>query len=864
MEQITIIKPNATEIDLMRTQPPINILEATQIKELGNVDVVNISFETPEILDIDILDKVNVFGEDYKLNDLPAITKNSKKNFVYNCTFEGSQYDLLKVQFLNADVTGGSTGTSFDITGNLKTIIDILINNLNRVYPAKWSLIGYPETTVKTLNFSEENCLSALQNICKEFDYEFEITQGANGLRYLNIKKLGKILAYQYQYGISNGLYKIARQNVDKRNLITRLYAYGSDKNLQSNYRNYSQRLRFNDDGVLNNTANQAIYGIIEGTKIFDDIFPSRVGTITAIDTSNKRAFFDSSMFDLNEADGNGTMWLIAGVTAKISVLSGNLAGYEFQIESYAHNTRKFIIKEYKDDRGEVFPSPTVTVFQFQAGDTYTILDIKMPASYIAEAEAKLQDVAQKFLDENSEPIVNYQVEVDELYLKNGANLDTIQTALKDGWIYTDINNTIAGWAQYVNGFIQASEGTGLGGITDSLGFLHRSIADGSSLNSLVQLEPKYFGTTDNIDSDVQFGLMIRFGLTNDAKFAALKIENGQLILMYRATVGGAVQTLGTNQAYTASTKYGIELVGSKVKISKLFINKFPSVINEIDLTLTGGELSGARIGYFISKTHLNRAVLKVDSYGSTQIPTDLPTDTGSTPLGAYNYINVNNGNLGTGTFENNVYVLRNAGTDVWDLLNSNLDSFGYLFLNIADSTAKIKAHLVQEPKYLGTNTDLDQFTRAGIMWRATNSNNSDYIAIGQNATGVILFYERWGGQSNVTTIVPLITNKTTIKDFYLKVVAASPGVSTRLMTVTAGYVENGQEVQIGIVSHIVTNSIYANSKLGIFQTSKSLTDRAVLNASILVDEVVNTNNPCGKPGDMGSDICIKQWGEIV
>lgn len=864
MEQITIIKPNATEIDLMRLSPAISNLEAIQSRTLLDVDIVTISFISPEVLDIDIKDKVVIFNEEYTLNELPAIQKTSTRAFAYMCIFEGSMYDLLKVQFLNADVFGGAIGTSFDLTGELKDFIDVIINNMNRVYPGKWSLISYPETDVKTMNFSEANCLEALQNICSEFQFEFEITQGASGLRYLAIKKLGNVLAYQYEYGVGNGLYEITRQKVDKRNLITRLYAYGSEKNLQSNYRNYSARLKFNDNGYIENTPAIATFGLIEGTKIFDDVYPHRKGTITGIST-NKRAFFDSTMFDLNETDVNGTKWLIAGTTAKIQVLTGNLAGYEFELENYTHGTKQFIVKEYKDNRGETFPSATISVFQFEVGDVYTITDIKLPTLYIANAESELLEKAQAFLDENSQPTVNYQIEVDEMYLAGTQNPSTAQSNLPTGWIYTDINTTLAGFAQFVQNLIMVSEGANLGGTTDSLGFLHRSSAGlGSSLNSLLTLESKYFQTNNPIDTTVKYGLMARFGLANNSKFAALKIENGQLILVYRLTVGGAVQTLGTNQAFVPSTKYGIQIVDTVVKITKLLSNKFTTTINEIDLSLTPTEITDGRIGYFITNTNLERAVLKIDSYGNSTNTNPIPTNPGSTVLGAYNYININNGNLGAATYENSNYILRNAGPDVWDLLNSNLDSFGYLFLNIADSTAKIKAHLVQEPKYLGTNIDLDQFTRAGIMWRASNSNNSDYIAIAQNITGVILFYERFGGQSNVTMIIPLITNKTTIKDFYLKVVAAAPGVSTRLMTVTAGYIENGEEVPIGSVSHSIANATYADSKLGIFQISKSLTERAVLNASILVDEVVNTNNPCGKPGDMGSDICMVQWGEIV
>lgn len=859
MEQITVTKVSGSTLDLMRLSPPINFTDASQNVTLMGDDLVSLSFESAEILDLDIGDKITVFGEEYKLNQLPNIKKNGKRWFDYNCVFEGSQYDLLRVQFLNADVVGGSTGTSFDITGDCYDITTILINNLNRIFPAKWILTGYPLTEVRTMQFSEENCLQALIKICEEFEYEFKITQGSSGMRYLNILKSGTILPYQYQYGIGNGLYEISRQSVENRNLVTRLYAYGSDKNLPSNYRNYSQRLRFNDTGYIEKESAITSYGVIEKTIVFDEIYPKRTGTVTSNEPVNKKIFYDNTMFDLNETDSNGTKWLIAGTPAKVSFLTGNLAGYEFTIASYNHGEKKFTINEYKDDRGETFPSPTITAFQIEIGDTYTLLDIRLPDNYITDAENELKAKAQDHLEVNSVPAVQYLVSLDEFYLQNGQQVEgTPVSVLPDGWVHTNIGDEVNGFSQYANGFKM------IGGSDSETGlsFLHRGIAvDGNSLSSTLYLEPKLFGSSNDVPVTAQYGLMVRFGLNTDSKFVAIKIENGFYRVIYRSTVGGAISISGDLFAFESNQRFGIyvEFNGSeqKTELIKFLSNKFRNVFNYIFYNLTAPEIAAVRIGYFLANTDGLRAVLKLDTVGNTETVPEIPV----TDLGDYNYININNGNIGTGAYVNGVYTIINAGLDVW----GTDDKFGFLFFELDDSTAKIRANLIQQPKYLGTNTDLSSFARCGLMWRAENVTGSDCIGIAQNQNGTIFVFERYDNDS-INILGSQITDKTSIHDFWISVNAGSPGVSTRYLTIRVGYIENGQEVQVRSISHIISNTTYAASKLGVFQSSFDAVQQAVLNATIIIGDVAPSDNPCGKPlsGNIFSDICMYQWGEEV
>jgi len=441
MEQILIYKPGQTpgigemvigdtfiigytqeggpETELIRTEIPSVILRAEQRKQLLGEDVVNIEIESAQTIDFQIGHRIDIFGETYTLNQLPTVRRVAERRFIYDLVFESVQYDLLRAQYFNVDSLGTFTSGEFSLTGDIKSFLDVLMYNIDRVLDETWELGDYPQgSAVKTLTFDSENCLSVLQRICQEYETEFLIEQDSEGNRTLHVGKQGTILNHTFEYGRGKGLYELKRESVNTKNMITRLYGYGSNKNLKSGYRNYSQRLKFSDNSYLDNSEAVDAFGVIEGSKIFEEIFPRREGTVTGVDSQNRMAFIDSAMdFDLNETGENGTLWLIPGTSAKVHFNTGNLAGYEFEISSYDHDAKLFQLIPIKDERGQQFPDPNNDAFQIDVGDKYVLLDINMPDSYVEAAETELQNATQAYLDQNSAPRVQYSLEVDETFL---------------------------------------------------------------------------------------------------------------------------------------------------------------------------------------------------------------------------------------------------------------------------------------------------------------------------------------------------------------------------------------------------------------------------------------------------------------
>ena len=126
--------------------------------------------------------------------------------------------------------------------------------------------------------------------------------------------------------------------------------------------------------------------------------------------------FADNTMFDLNAkaADGKSTKYLIDGTSAKIKFESGGLAGYEFDLHSYDHATKTFVINKFQDENGMVFPSDTSAAFQIAVGDKYSISDIQLPDEFIEAAEKDLEEEGRKYLPTVSQPQVSYKLELTE------------------------------------------------------------------------------------------------------------------------------------------------------------------------------------------------------------------------------------------------------------------------------------------------------------------------------------------------------------------------------------------------------------------------------------------------------------------
>lgn len=462
-----IIKRNGETIQLNTNEPFCFVKEATLTSSLMGDDYISLKIVSSEWLSFAKGDKIVVGGNEYSIRATTTREIVSEGYYNYEPVFYGVMYDLMKTIYRNCDKYGKSDKSTFDLTYTIKEFVQVLIYNLERDYPGVWKFDedNCPETEAMTIQFSGVNCLQALQTLCnsEQFNLEFQITQD-KGIRTIHIGKFGKRInppsgADFFEWGKGNGLYNLKEQKIDDKAIITRLWVEGGTTNIRSDYRGYAERLqlpmqRMNqyDHTLADGTvvkANTEMIGISdeskryienaelrdkigseEDVKTYDNIYPKRTGKVTAIVADDICAFIDDTMdFDLNKKDDKGTMYLVDGVSAKITFTSGRLAGQQFELNAkggYDDKTKKFKIIPFTDSRGLTIPSTeTQDAYKIEVGNTYKITDIYLPEQYEKRAEEDLWYAGSDDFKDASQVKAQYALTFDRLYFLQSLSRDT-------------------------------------------------------------------------------------------------------------------------------------------------------------------------------------------------------------------------------------------------------------------------------------------------------------------------------------------------------------------------------------------------------------------------------------------------------
>ena len=194
---------------------------------------------------------------------------------------------------------------------------------------------------------------------------------------------------------------------------------------------------------------NTDVYGIIEGQFTDDTIYPQRTSTLTAANIvfavaepyafDEKESYVEDSALNFNLND-----YILDGLTRKIVFKTGDLAGIECDIWKYTEividevTHKRIYFNPYSDADGYTLPKWLDADSQLKPreGDSYTLVDMKMPQTYVDTAEAALQTATQAFLEENCVPMVVYSCALDPQYVKTiaaptvGDKVTIVDTAL--------------------------------------------------------------------------------------------------------------------------------------------------------------------------------------------------------------------------------------------------------------------------------------------------------------------------------------------------------------------------------------------------------------------------------------------------
>ena len=396
----------------------VHVFDAKVRRTLNGADEISFRVESDEAIDFPIGSMLSIhIGQNlqYYMNELPAYEKRSDTLHIYNLVFQAPVFDLQRVAFLDATGEG-----EFFFAGTAEDFIDLIIYNLNNAtgqIPSDWQAGTTDVTEVKNLQFSNQNCWQALNIVCKEFDMEFYkgITGVTNTLALVDM--VGSPSGKTLSVGKGNGLYNLKRTSIDTDQLITRLYYRGSNRNLPPGYA--YERLRGTTSYLEQNVAT---YGRRDGFINFDDIMPKPAGAVGTfeITVDGEHLLVDTSFpFDLMEVISGDSTYLVPGTTAKMNFLTGDCAGYTFDIEDYDHDTHTFTLMKHTTENGYEVPNSTV---QPGVGDEFVVYDIRMPeAVYLALAVTALDSAAEEYHGKRCTPRVTYAGDTDPKYVTDNS-----------------------------------------------------------------------------------------------------------------------------------------------------------------------------------------------------------------------------------------------------------------------------------------------------------------------------------------------------------------------------------------------------------------------------------------------------------
>src|SRR5690554_3229945 len=109
MGQITLIKRDGSEINLFSSDPIRFVTQALQDHTLMANDTVKLTVRSTEMIAFEVGDKIRVVNDEYHIRTNTVREIVSDNEFVYEVTFYGVIYELMKSQYRDTDVNGVSS-----------------------------------------------------------------------------------------------------------------------------------------------------------------------------------------------------------------------------------------------------------------------------------------------------------------------------------------------------------------------------------------------------------------------------------------------------------------------------------------------------------------------------------------------------------------------------------------------------------------------------------------------------------------------------------------------------------------------------------------------------------------------------------
>ena len=371
------------------------------LEEINGARIAYVEFTTLQPIGLTVNDYITYKGETYYVRHREDVTKEEvSRGFAYRVKLYHEMYRLHDVVAFPYEKPDFRKNMS-KYNGTASQLLDIVVRSMNRVH-AGWKAGSCVETKAETFDLKDKTCAEVVNEIATRFETEFYVQDRTLTIGRREIDRTGSRI---YSQGPDGGFRSITLSAVEEVPPLTRLYAYGSDKNMAAQGTKDALEYLKLPGGALYLEKNVDKYGVIEQPKQFQDIYPHGVFTVTArVDEFTLQAA--GIDFDLDAQ-------LIDNTEPTVTFQDGGLAGYDLHIVkgSWDNKTKQFKLAKVEEEGALKVPGD----IHFAVGDKFILTGIKMPKAYVDKASEELRVAAQKYLDGKCENRTKLAVVCDEV-----------------------------------------------------------------------------------------------------------------------------------------------------------------------------------------------------------------------------------------------------------------------------------------------------------------------------------------------------------------------------------------------------------------------------------------------------------------
>lgn len=369
-------------------------------------------FSHPGYIEIPVGSWCDFYGKRYSLKRDSNFKKNGERNFEYTLILETGEADAMLWKVRHTV----DRSIKFSYTAKPHEHLRLLVENLNR-RSTGWKVGDCIEGTEKVINYNHTYILDAFNQLAELYETEWQIieeTVEGKQIKTIHLRKVeynkenplklsyGKGHGFKVGVGRESGeippeiiLVETTERNIDYSTYGSKYLLLPKNKTIRFDGIKFENEEGFDStkariyktdaDGTCVMRADKELTTAKEDSLDCTAIYPSRVGTVSAvIEVNKKNNFFDFVDKDIPE-ELNFEDCLIAGESMTVIFQTGMLTGKEFEVK-YIHEAkdkkeaRRFEIVPQEID-GITMPEPEV--WRPKVGDTYAVFGMQLPKAYI-------------------------------------------------------------------------------------------------------------------------------------------------------------------------------------------------------------------------------------------------------------------------------------------------------------------------------------------------------------------------------------------------------------------------------------------------------------------------------------------------